>query len=209
MAVMLAFATCGPQLEVALRTAPEAIPSLVRLAGVSPRSTLLLAAADLLIEDAGVAPGSIECVAVSRGPGSFTGIRAGLATAAGLQTATGCSVWAWDSLTAQAARCGHSGTVWVAQPGRRGEIYAQPFRVEPRSVPSPVGGIEILPLDSLSDRGPWVAAESLDLGSAERLAAPRGAAEALLELVKAGVPSDPVEPLFVEGPPIHGGPVRG
>jgi tRNA threonylcarbamoyladenosine biosynthesis protein TsaB len=209
MAVVIAMATCGPQLEVALTTAPEATPSLVRLAGVAPRSTLLLAAVDLLIQDAGVAPDSIECVAVSRGPGSFTGIRAGLATAAGLETATGCAVWASDSLTAQAARCGHSGAVWVAQPGRRGEVYARPFRVEPRSSPTPIGAVEILSLDELSDRGPWVAAESLDLGRAERLAPPRSTAEALLELVRAGVPSDPIEPLFVEGPPIHGGDRRG
>jgi len=82
MGVTLAISTCGPQLEVALRPAPGAVPSVVRLAGLSPRSTLLLAAIDLLAEDAGCAPGAIERVVVSRGPGSFTGIRAGLATAA-------------------------------------------------------------------------------------------------------------------------------
>jgi tRNA threonylcarbamoyl adenosine modification protein YeaZ len=200
----LAIATCGPQLEVALRGGPGAVLSVVRLAGLSPRSTLLLAAIDLLAEDAGCAPEAIERVIVSRGPGSFTGIRAGLATAAGLETAIGSSAWAYDSLTVQAARCGHSGAVWAAQPGRRGEVYARPFRVEPQRPPEAIGEIEILPIDRLADRGPWVAAENLDLGAAERLAPPRGAAEALLELERLGVPSDPVEPLFVEGPPIHG-----
>jgi len=209
MGVTLAISTCGPQLEVALRPAPGAVPSVVRLAGLSPRSTLLLAAIDLLAEDAGCAPAAIERVIVSRGPGSFTGIRAGLATAAGLETATGSSPSAYDSLTVQAARCSHSGTVWVAQPGRRGEVYARAYRVEPQRPPVAIGDIEILAIERLADRGPWVAAESLDLGAAERVAPPRGAAEALLELERLGVPSDPVEPLFVEGPPIHGGGGRG
>lgn len=209
MAVTLAISTCGPQLEVALRPERDAVPSLVRLAGLSPRSTLLLAAIDLLAEDAGCAPAAIQRVVVSRGPGSFTGIRAGLATAAGLETATGSASWAYDSLIVQAARCNLGGTVWVAQPGRRGEVYARQYRVEPGCPPAALGDIEILAVGRLADRGPWVAAERLDLGTVERLAPPRGAAEALLELERLGVPSDPVEPLFVEGPPIHGGGGRG
>lgn len=205
MAVVLALATCGPQLEVALETASNGVPSLVRLAGVSPRSTLLLAAVDLLVEDAGLSPDAIERVVVSRGPGSFTGIRAGIATADGLRAATGCTTLAFDSLTVQAARCDRFGTVWAAQPGRRGEVYARPFAVEPRRPPGAIGEIEILAIDGLGDLGPWVAAESLDLGPAERLVPARSTAEALLELVRAEARSDPVEPLFVEGPPIHPG----
>jgi tRNA threonylcarbamoyl adenosine modification protein YeaZ len=203
MAVSLAIAACGPQLEVALAADPTGVASLVRLAGVSPRSTLLLAAVDLLAEDAGLAPEEIARVVVSRGPGSFTGIRAGLATAAGLAAASGCEPWAYDSLTTQAARCSLTGVVWAAQPGRRGEVYARPFRVEPLRAPEPMGGIEILALTDLSGRGPWTAAERLDLGTAERVAPVRSAAEALLELARLGVPSDAVEPLFVEGPPVH------
>lgn len=209
MAVSLAIAACGPQLEVALAADPAAVPSLVRLAGASPRSTLLLAAVDLLAEDAGLTPGQIERIVVSRGPGSFTGIRAGLATAAGLADATGCQRWAYDSLMVQAARCVHAGVVWAAQPGRRGEVYARSFRVEPERAPDPVGAIEILALEDLGGRGPWVAAERLDLGTAERLAPARSAAEALLQLSRLEVTSDAVEPLFVEGPPVDGSETRG
>jgi hypothetical protein len=54
-----------------------------------------------------------------------------------------------------------------------------------------------------------VAAERLDLGPVDRLAPPLSVAEALLALERLGVPSDPIEPLFVEGPPIHGGSGRG
>ncbi len=103
----------------------QEVASLVRLAGVSPRSTLVLAAADLLMEDAGLEPSAIEQVVISRGPGSFTGIRAGIATAQGLAAATGAEILAFDSLLVQAARCGPDDRVWAAQPGRRGEVYAQ------------------------------------------------------------------------------------
>ena len=201
--IFLSLVTCGPQLEVALYGDTQRTTSLVRLGGVAPRSTLVLAAADLLIEDAGLTPDAVSRIVVSRGPGSFTGIRAGLATAAGLAAATGAQCQAYDSLLMLAARCGGSGTVWSAQPGRRGEVYARSYEIEEERAPLALGGIEIVAVDRAAERGPWVAAEALDLGGAERASTPRSSAEALLRLVRLGVAPDPAEPLYVEGPPIH------
>lgn len=203
MSLALAIVTCGPQLEVALGGSAMAATSLVRLAGTSPRSTLVLAAVDLLFEDAGLSPADLELVVVSRGPGSFTGIRAGIATAQGLAAATGVRVVAHGSLPAQAARL-DDGLVWAAQPGRRGEVYAQPFECG-CGAPRPQGEVEIVRLVDVASRGPWIAAESLDLGSARRAVPARTAAEGLLRLVDLGAESEPVEPLYVEGPPIHRG----
>ena len=199
----LSLVTCGPQLEVALNAAANRLTSLVRLGGVEPRSTLVLAAADLLIEDAGLLPGAVSTIVVSRGPGSFTGIRAGLATAAGLAEATGAQCLAYDSLLMLAARCGELGTVWSAQPGRRGEVYARSYELVRGRAPGAIGEIEIVAVDNAAERGPWVAAEALDLGGAERAATARSSAEALLYLVALDVTTDPLEPLYVEGPPIH------
>ena len=97
MSGRLAFVMCGPQLEVAFRAPGQRVASLVRLAGVSPRSTLVLAAADLLVEDAGLEPSAVDRVLVTRGPGSFTGIRAGIATAQGLAAASGRFVARMDA----------------------------------------------------------------------------------------------------------------
>ncbi len=199
----LALVTCGPQLEAALSGPTLHAVSLVRLAGVAPRSTLVLAAADLLIEDAGIEPADVRTVVVSRGPGSFTGIRAGLSSAAGLVAGTGAACIAFDSLLMQAARCAVEGSVWSAQPGRRGEVYARAFGLQPGQPPRALGEIEILPVATARDRGPWIAAEALDLGGAERAAPIRSAAEALLLLASSGVPAGPLEPLYVEEPPIH------
>ena len=200
----LALVTCGPQMEIALGAGFLAADSVIQLGGVSPRSTLVLAAVDLVVEDAGIRPSDIRSIVVSRGPGSFTGIRAGLATALGLAAATGAACVAYDSLLMLAARCAKGDRVWAAQPGRRGEVYARQFEVLPETAPVAGGSIEILPIKEIAGRGPWIAAEALDLGGAERAVAVCGSAKALLRLHQLGHPSDPVEPFYVEGPPIHG-----
>jgi tRNA threonylcarbamoyl adenosine modification protein YeaZ len=199
----LAIVTCGPQLEVAFTNQRMRAPSVVRLAGVSPRSTLLLAAVDLLLEDAGEVPEHLGLVLVSRGPGSFTGIRAGLASVSGLASATGATTCAYDSLTVQAARCTAPGTVWAAQPGRRNEVYARQFAVAPGKPPQPQGEIQIMAVSDLHQQQPWVAAEALSLGQAQRAVAGCSAAEALLRLHALGVEPQPCEPLYIEGPPLQ------
>ena len=61
---ILSLVTCGPQLEVALWAPTMAATSIVRLGGAAPRSTLVLAAVDLLVEDAGLQPDGIATVVV-------------------------------------------------------------------------------------------------------------------------------------------------
>ncbi len=205
MSLTLAIVACGPQLEVGLSGTGMRAVSVVRLAGVTPRSTLILAAIDLLVEDSGADRQTLSRIVVSRGPGSFTGIRSGLATAAGLAAANGAEVWAYDSLLTQAARVVGPGTVYAAQPGRRGEFYTREFRLAVDEPPTANGVVEITAVDALALTGPWIAAEALDLRTARREAGSRTAAEALIRLADSGRVSDPVEPLYVEGPPIHGG----
>lgn len=201
--VRLALVTCGPQLEVALETPSSRVVSLVRLGGVAPRSTLVLAAVDLLVEDAGLESSEVEEVVVSRGPGSFTGIRAGLATAAGVVAAVGGKCLAYDSLLMLAARCGDAGIVWCAQPGRRGEVYARRYEIVEGRAPAALGEIEVLPITAVEDRRPWIAAEALDLGNATRGGTIRSSAEGLLYLARLHAPADAPDPLYVEGPPVH------
>lgn len=205
----LALVACGPQIEVGLWGGRLASPSVVRLSGPTPRSTLLLAAADLVVEDAGFTPADITQVVLGRGPGSFTGIRSALATAEGMRAASGVAVSAYGSLEMQAARCRAPGDVWAAQPGRRGEVYARRFTVVGDGPPRPCGDIEIVAVDDVAGRGPWVAFEALGLGAARRVEAVVTAAEALLRLVTWDVPVDPIEPLYIEGPPIHRAPGEG
>jgi tRNA threonylcarbamoyl adenosine modification protein YeaZ len=203
MDMTLAIVCCGVQLEIALSGERLSGVSLVRLAGRTPRSTLVLAAVDLLVEDAGIDKGTISRVAVTRGPGSFTGIRAGLATAQGLAAALGCEILAVSSLKTQAARTDDADSVWTAQPGRRGEVYAQEFRVTAEELPRNRGDLRIITQPSMADHGPWICAAGLEVQGIRGLRPLRTAAEALCHLAERGVETEPLEPKYVEGPPIH------
>ena len=76
----------------------------------------VLAAADELVREAGLEPGAIDAVIVGTGPGSFTGVRMGLATARGLALALDVPVAGVSTLHAYAG----------GQPvidARRGEVF--------------------------------------------------------------------------------------
>ncbi len=168
MTVTLAIVVCGPQLEVALRGPSHTVASLVRLAGISPRSTLVLAAADLLVEDAGLEPSAIERVVVSRGPGSFTGIRAGIATAQGLAAATGAEIIALRL----AARPGGAVPSGAPRSGRRSRVAGERstrgcsrFPAKARPCRSAKSKSCRWRRSAIADRGSLP--DSLDLGEAE------------------------------------------
>lgn len=82
---------------------------------------------------AGVAPEALDAVAVSAGPGSYTGLRIGVSTAKGLCLATGASLVAVPSLRAMAsgvrAQAGPA-TIVPVLPSRRGEVYVAAYRQE-------------------------------------------------------------------------------
>ncbi len=83
-----------------------------------------------LLRDANCGYPDLTCLAVCVGPGSFTGIRVGLATATGLSIALGISVRGVTSLQAlaMAALDKSSGrTILALVDAHRGDIYAQMF----------------------------------------------------------------------------------
>src|SRR3954471_14109544 len=63
----------------------------------------VLADVDALLRDAGVEPAELDALAVGIGPGSFTGVRMGLATARGLALALDLPVAGVSTLAALAA----------------------------------------------------------------------------------------------------------
>lgn len=100
----------------------------------------LLAAVDEMLAAAGVTVDDLDGIAVSIGPGRFSGLRVGLATAKGLAAPVGCPVWGIPTLEALATAAasaddaddagGAAGTPrWIlaATDARRGEVYAALF----------------------------------------------------------------------------------
>lgn len=79
-----------------------------------------------VMADARIGYGEIDRIAVTTGPGSFTGVRAGVAAARGLALATGAELAGIPSLEviARAVRDAHGGgAVAVACDARRGQVY--------------------------------------------------------------------------------------
>lgn len=95
---------------------------------VRPHSERLLPAVDSLLRECGISIGEVEAFAVSAGPGSFTGLRIGIATVKGLAFEGGRPVAAVPTLAALAlGACDGSGPVAALLDARRGEVYAALF----------------------------------------------------------------------------------
>lgn len=101
----------------------------------SHRTNDLLVTVDRVCREAQVAPTALDAIAIGAGPGSFTGLRIGMATAKGVAFAAGRPLWAVSSLAALA----HDGVAALADQqlfpyldglivavldARRGEVFA-------------------------------------------------------------------------------------
>ncbi len=103
---------------------------LVQIAhDVSGRTSDLLVPIDRACTEAGLAPGALDAIAIGGGPGSFTGLRIGMATAKGIAFAIGRPLWLVSSLAALAGVHRAAGTVAAVLDARKGEVYAACFRI--------------------------------------------------------------------------------
>jgi tRNA threonylcarbamoyladenosine biosynthesis protein TsaB len=119
-------------------------------AGARPRHTsCLLPLAAGLLADAGLRWHDVELIAVGLGPGTFTGLRIGIASARGLAAATGAPLVGVGTLRALAAGAG-GGRVLAVIDARRGEVFVAgyddggeligPVAVAPAGVAALTGG---------------------------------------------------------------------
>ena len=96
------------------------------------RNTDLLVRIDDVCGRAGVPPRALDAIAIGAGPGSFTGLRIGMATAKGIAFAAGKPLWAVSSLAALAddarALAADDTVIVAALDARRGELYAGCYR---------------------------------------------------------------------------------
>lgn len=122
--LVLAADTSLPILSVALLN-DETLIGAVALEGRGSRNEKLLPAIDWLLSENSIDRHSIDLFAVTRGPGSFTGVRIGLATMQGLALALGRPVCAMS--THEAVAFGEAGRVAIVDDAGRGESYVSHF----------------------------------------------------------------------------------
>jgi tRNA threonylcarbamoyladenosine biosynthesis protein TsaB len=96
---------------------------------------VLLGLIDDVLGDAGLGIADLDLLAVSIGPGSFTGLRIGLSVAKGIALAAGTAVTGVPTLEALARAAGpRQGVVCPVLDARKGEVYGATFRWEQDSL---------------------------------------------------------------------------
>jgi tRNA threonylcarbamoyladenosine biosynthesis protein TsaB len=117
----------------------------------------LLPLARSALEAAGATFADVRRIGVGVGPGTFTGLRIGVATGRALAQATGAELAAVSTLQALAEAAGTEGSVLAVIDARRGEAFAAGYRRGQRLT----GPVAIAPddLDALADpaHAPWMA----------------------------------------------------
>lgn len=147
--------------------------------------------------------GRADEIWVGCGPGSFTGLRVGIAAARALALGWNVPVFGFSSLALIAAGAAGQGTILIATEGGHGELFVQPFDAESLSATGP-----------LQSLGPEAAAQSSAIArvagtGAARLVAARGSgmvereadpqASHALRLPRA-VLTDSVSPIYGRAP---------
>ena len=120
--------------------------------GEQKHSEVLLPMIDALLRHCGLAIGDVDRFAVTHGPGSFTGVRIGVAAVKGMTQAGGKYCAGVSTLAAMAAQAAFlDGVLCCAMDARRGQVYAALFEAE-RGRAMRVSEDEALPIGELEQR---------------------------------------------------------
>jgi tRNA threonylcarbamoyladenosine biosynthesis protein TsaB len=150
---ILALETSGNSGSVAALDASQLVLQQA-LADGSRSAQSLAPAIHRLLAEVGWPVGQVELIAVTQGPGSFTGLRIGITTAKALAYAVGARVMGVNTLEViarQAPAMREAPALWAVLEAQRGEVFAARFVAETPNRLSAPGGVQII------DRHAWLA----------------------------------------------------
>ena len=126
---LLAFETSAKAASVALFEDDKLLAEQYQNTGLTHSQTLLVMAQELL-RQCDLTPGDVEAVAVANGPGSFTGVRIGVAAAKGFAWGREIPIYGVSTLEAMARGLGvFEGYICCAMDARRSQVYNALFYV--------------------------------------------------------------------------------
>jgi|SRR5579871_2367976 len=199
-------------MDAALARCSAAVVSDNRLVAVRQEdaarghAALLPVMVNAVLDAARSRPTKFDLVAVTVGPGSFTGIRAGLALAHGISRAASIPVVGVtvgevlaDSLPRLGAR-----ELWSAIDNRRGRVFLERdgsvVAVELGALPLPQGGVAVAG-DAAPKVAAWLAARGVDVMLTDaRLPLPRHIAVVAARRWRGELPPREAQPLYVDPP---------
>ncbi len=121
--LLLAFETSAKSASVALFEGQQLLGEQYQNTGLTHSQTLLVMAQELLSQ-CGKAPAEVDAVAVANGPGSFTGVRIGVAAAKGFAWGKEIPLYGVSTLEAMALGLGiYQGYVCPVMDARRNQVY--------------------------------------------------------------------------------------
>ena len=210
--MLLALDTTTEILHLALLQGARAWTRRVTSGPGRGHSERLIPALDALLAEAGGKPADLTGVAACVGPGGFTSLRIGVATAEGLGL-TGLPTWGFSAFAfrAQALRqavegqAGVTGPLWILLDGQRGEAFHQRWEAEATEPAAKH------PLVSLAERvtgEPWWAPEAFApaveavlpqgrIALADEGAAMLDGLVAVARRVSQGPPENPLTPFYL------------
>lgn len=128
--LLLAFETSAKAASVALFDDHKLLGESYQNTGLTHSQTLLVMAQDLICQ-CGFVPADITHTAVAAGPGSFTGVRIGVAAAKGFAWGKEIPCYGVSTLEAMALGLGvWEGTVVCAMDARRAQVYNAIFEAK-------------------------------------------------------------------------------
>lgn len=128
--LILAFETSAKAASAALMEGGKLLGESYQNTGLTHSQTLMVMAEDLL-KTCGYIPRQVEAVAVAAGPGSFTGIRIGVAAAKGFAWGAELPCYGISTLEAMALSLGaYDGYVLPVMDARRNQVYNALFLAE-------------------------------------------------------------------------------
>lgn len=136
------------------------------------------------LDASGIKAADLAAIAVTVGPGTFTGVRIGLAAARGMRIALQIPVIGVNTLELlafQAAGRWPDRPVLAALDARRGQVYAQYFRRARQAWPEPWCAATALPASSAAD---MLTPGSILVGSGARLIAEEVQSESIVTVTE-------------------------